>query len=60
MEKDRLDEQQSISLRAWPIKEQVMTPVKDQALWFAEVRQGKTTIWAQLPGVDPNQEGITT
>ena len=38
--------------------EDVMKPLAGESLWFAQVEAGNTTIWAQLPGVDPNADGI--
>lgn len=37
---------------------EVMKPADKQPMWFAEVDAENTTIHAQLPGVDPNKEGI--
>jgi len=36
----------------------VMQPAGKEPLWFATVDETNTTITAQLPGVDPNQDGI--
>ena len=36
--------------------EAVMKPTPDTPLWFARVAQKSTTIWAQFPGVNPNQQ----
>ena len=38
--------------------EEVMKPAGDSPLWFATVDDRHTTITAQLPGFDPNLEGI--
>jgi len=38
--------------------DKVLEPVGDTPLWFGRVDKIKTFIWAQLPGVDPNQNGI--
>lgn len=34
----------------------VLEPVGETPLWFAEVDEQNTTIWAQFPGADPNEE----
>ena len=39
-------------------KEAVLAPVTDTPLWFAEVGEKNTTIWAQFKGVDPNEERV--
>jgi alpha-N-arabinofuranosidase len=41
-------------------RSEVMKPAGDNPQWFAEhdTDEGQTTIWAQLPGVDPNKDGI--
>jgi len=39
-------------------KEELFKPLGDLRWWFAEVDNEKTTIWAQFPGVDPNQETV--
>jgi alpha-N-arabinofuranosidase len=36
----------------------VLDPAGDTPLWFARVDEGNTTIWAQFPGVDPNQANV--
>lgn len=36
----------------------VHQPVGDTPLWFGQVDQERTTIWAQFKGVDPNQEQV--
>lgn len=38
--------------------EEVLKPAGEQPLWFATVDDSQTTITAQLPGVDPNKDGI--
>lgn len=38
--------------------EDVMKPAGEQPLWFGVVDDKNTTIHAQLPGVDPNEDGI--
>jgi len=35
-------------------KRQVMGPVRKAALWFGEVDNKNTTLWAQFKGIDPN------
>lgn len=37
-------------------RDEVLGPVGDDPLWFAEVDKEKTTIWAQFQGVDPNRQ----
>jgi alpha-N-arabinofuranosidase len=39
-------------------REEVLKPAADDPLWFGEVTNGTTTIWAQFPGVDPNDETV--
>ncbi|QNN21939.1 xylosidase [Planctomycetales bacterium ZRK34] len=39
-------------------QEEVLQPVQGEPRWFATVADGVTTIWAQLPSVDPNRDGI--
>jgi len=39
-------------------KENVMAPAGNSPLWFAEVGDKHTTIWAQFPGVDPNEQNV--
>jgi alpha-L-arabinofuranosidase len=40
-------------------KEEVMLPAeKDNSLWFAEVNETTTQLWAHFPGVDPNTESV--
>ena len=39
-------------------KEEVLETVKEVQLWFAEVDESTTTIWAQFEGVDPNIEHV--
>ena len=34
----------------------VLNPMESNALWFAQVDNENTTIWAQFKGVDPNQQ----
>jgi alpha-N-arabinofuranosidase len=36
--------------------EEVMGPVGKTGLWFAQLEAERTTIWAQFPGVNPNEE----
>jgi len=36
----------------------VLQPSGDEQLWFAEVDNEKTTLWAQFKGVDPNKEVV--
>lgn len=36
--------------------QEVMAPASDKLLWFGKVDESNTTIWAQFPDVDPNQE----
>jgi alpha-N-arabinofuranosidase len=36
-------------------KEEVLAPVGENPLWFGEVGEDQTTIWAQFKGVDPNE-----
>ncbi len=38
--------------------DEVMAPAGEQPLWFGSVDGENTTIHAQLPGVDPNVDGI--
>ncbi len=35
--------------------DEVLQPASDVPLWFAQVDQDRTTIWAQFKAVDPNQ-----
>ena len=37
-------------------KDDVLKPAETLPLWFAEVGQDATTIWAQFPGVNPNEQ----
>jgi len=37
-------------------KEEVLQPATHDLLWYAEVNDENTTIWAQFGGVDPNKE----
>jgi alpha-N-arabinofuranosidase len=37
-------------------KDDVLKPADASPLWFAEVGQDATTIWAQFPGVNPNEQ----
>lgn len=40
-------------------KEEIMRPAaQNDPLWFAEVNDVTTEIWAQFPGVDPNGEAV--
>lgn len=41
-----------------PTKEELFKPIGDTQWWYAEVDEQNTTIWAQFPGVDPNQETV--
>jgi alpha-N-arabinofuranosidase len=36
--------------------QEVMAPASDELVWFGEVDESNTTIWAQFPSVDPNRE----
>ncbi len=36
--------------------QEALQPAGDQAVWFATVTDTETTIWAQFPQADPNQE----
>jgi len=36
----------------------VHQPIDDTPLWFAQVDEDNTTIWAQFKGVDPNEAGV--
>jgi len=38
--------------------EEVLKPAADDPLWFGEVTNGTTTIWAQFPGANPNAETV--
>jgi alpha-N-arabinofuranosidase len=38
--------------------EDVLKPAADDPLWFGNVTNGTTTIWAQFPGADPNAETV--
>jgi alpha-N-arabinofuranosidase len=39
-------------------KEEVLEPVGENPLWFAQADEVGTTIWAQFKGVDPNEEDV--
>lgn len=39
-------------------KEELFKPAGEMRWWYAEVDDKNTTIWAQFPGVDPNQETV--
>jgi alpha-N-arabinofuranosidase len=39
-------------------RDDVMAPVGSSALWFGEVDEKNTTIWAQFKGVNPNQQRV--
>lgn len=39
-------------------REELFRPIGATPLWFAEVDEQFTTIWAQFPDVDPNQETV--
>ncbi|MCC6144465.1 MAG: right-handed parallel beta-helix repeat-containing protein [Candidatus Hydrogenedentes bacterium] len=41
-----------------PDKGAVLKQPKGDALWYAEVGDTTTTIWAQFPGIDPNAEEV--
>jgi len=41
-----------------PSKEDLFQPSGNIRWWFAEVNEQMTTIWAQFPGVDPNEETV--
>lgn len=36
--------------------EEVLKPTADEPLWFGEVNEDTTTLWAQFSGVNPNEE----
>ena len=38
--------------------EDVLQPAGSTPLWFAQVDESNTTIWAQFKGVDPNKENV--
>lgn len=38
--------------------EDVLKPTADDPLWFGDVTDDSTTIWAQFPGVNPNEEVV--
>jgi alpha-L-arabinofuranosidase len=38
--------------------EEVMAPVGDSPLWFGQVDDANTTLWAQFRGVDPNEAEV--
>jgi alpha-N-arabinofuranosidase len=38
--------------------EEVLKPAGDTPLWFGQVDQDNTTIWAQFKGVDPNEAQV--
>jgi alpha-N-arabinofuranosidase len=38
--------------------DEVMAPLGSNALWFGEVDEKNTTLWAQFKGVDPNQQRV--
>ena len=38
--------------------EEVLAPAKDPPVWFAKADETSTTIWAQFPGVDPNEAEV--
>ena len=38
--------------------EDVLKPAADDPLWFGDVADDITTIWAQFPGADPNAETV--
>jgi alpha-N-arabinofuranosidase len=37
-------------------RDEVMKPAGNHALWFGQVDNDRTTIWAQISGVNPNQQ----
>jgi len=37
---------------------EVVKPVTEDAQWFAKVEDENTTIWAQFPGIDPNEANV--
>jgi len=39
-------------------REDVLQPVEGSPLWFAEVDDDNTTLWAQFEGLDPNRENV--
>jgi len=39
-------------------RDDVLEPAGDQALWFGEVTEASTTIWAQFKGVNPNDGNV--
>ena len=39
-------------------KDAVLAPATDTPLWFAEVGEKTTTVWAQFKGIDPNKERV--
>jgi alpha-L-arabinofuranosidase len=40
------------------ILDDLMQPMGSEALWFGEVDEKTTTIWAQFKGVDPNRQRV--
>ena len=38
--------------------EAVLKPAGKTALWFGQVDKANTTIWAQFPGVNPNEQAV--
>jgi len=45
-------------LREAKRQEDVLNPATDNLLWFAQVDNDNTTIWAQFKGVNPSKEGV--
>ncbi len=39
-------------------KRNVFEPISDSQLWYAEVDDATTTIWAQFEGINPNQKHV--
>ncbi len=39
-------------------RDEVMEPAGDHALWFGQVDEKDTTLWAQFKGVNPNQQQV--
>jgi len=40
------------------VLDDVLKPCAGQPLWFGQVDKDNTTLWAQFPGVDPNQQRV--
>jgi alpha-N-arabinofuranosidase len=45
-------------LRESPQLEDVFQTTNQSPLWFGEVTNGATTLWAQFPGVNPNKQPV--